>query len=247
LGDWIIPYCTFDELNQECHNNIDKLLNTPMGKALPLYYWCEENVGYFKEKRLTGKGIYFLHLQRKYNGILQLACSDASKQLMKKFGVRNLCEGGKDFNGFNSIISGQKFYTCGSIIDEKEYVMHPYITLSRAKLLIKREDVECLKREYPDLFCAPPIIPKKKKGHDPDDSLLAIIHALRCLLISENPDLKINENLKNKILQLHLDIIGLSKTTLSETFAEVTRKFNPKKTGGISLGEAVPGDAKMSI
>ena len=229
MGDWIIPYCTFDELNQECHNNIDELLNTPMGKALPLYYWCEENVGYFKENWLTGKGYYLLHSQRKYNGILQLACSAASEQLIKKFGVRNLCEGGKDFNGFNSIISGQEFYACGSIIDEKEYIVHPCIDLSYAKLLIKREDVECLKREYPDLFSAPAIIPKKKKGHDPDDSLLAIIHALRCLLILKDPDLKINNNLIEKILQLHLDIIGLSKTTLSETFAAVTKKINPKK------------------
>ncbi len=247
MGDWIIPYFTFDELNQECHNSIDKLLNTPMGKELPLYYWCEETVGYFKENWLTGKGCYLLRSQRKYSGILQLACSATSEQLIKKFGVRDLCEGGKDFNGFNSIISGQEFYACGSIIDEKEYIIHPCIALSSAKLLVKREDVECLKREYPDLFYAPTIIPKKKKGHDPDDSLLAIIHALRCLLILENPDLKINENLKNKIFDMRLDVIGLGKTKLSDTFAAVTKKFNPKKTGGISLREADPGDTKMSI
>jgi hypothetical protein len=46
---------------------------------------------------------------------------------------------------------------------------------------------------------------------------------------------------------MRLDVIGLGKTKLSDTFAAVTKKFNPKKTGGISLREADPGDTKMSI
>ncbi len=158
METWSVPYCNFDELAKECHNNVERLLNTTMGKTLPLHYWYQGTVGYFKERLITGKGCFLLHSERKYNGTLQLVCSAASEQLIKEFGIGGFFLGGKDFNGLCSIMGGQEFYVVGSIIDEKEYVIHPPINLSRKELLVRTEDVECLRREYPEFFCAPVIV-----------------------------------------------------------------------------------------